>query len=265
MKRSVNWLPACVLAVTFGMVSVGQSAVIYLNNFGNNTSGYLAVSNESIGWSMLRATTGGTISNDSSLASSRGGVNYSTGRLTDVSNVNAPVSLSNTTGVAFISNASSTTYTALFYTDQYVVDRSLYDIDSFQWYANATTSDTTQRVAIQIDGLWYVSSTITPGTGSFGTFSSANLYTIDFDTTLWYSLSATVGSTFSISTTSVSLPTGNISAFGLYLDAGPTGNTYSRFDTFTINATAVPEPGTVGLLGLAACLYLLKRRRTREA
>lgn len=272
--RFLQWgIIQCGLTLLAAGSVLADSEVIYRNNFGSNTgvnTSYLAPNNANIGWKLLRSENGGNVADRSSTGDARSGIWYAVGRPSNLSNVNAPVSLSDEYGIAFLSNASSgsgLTYEGLFFTDHYVVDRSNFEVDSFQWYANGSDTLTTQRLALQVSGNWYVTDTVAPPMGSFGTFSTTNssLYTIDINTSSWYSLTANIGSPFSIGETSVSLPDADITAFGLFVDPGSAGNAYTRFDTFTINATAipVPEPGSALLFGsgLLGMLFWNSRRR----
>ncbi|HRJ71078.1 MAG TPA: PEP-CTERM sorting domain-containing protein [Terrimicrobiaceae bacterium] len=251
------------------------AAVIYLNNFGNNTGGIISLgtydseTNTGIGWNVLRSQNGANTTNVSPTADARVGVNQGASRPNNAVNVNAPISLSNTNGIAYLSNGSGAgvIYTALFYTTQYTIDRSAYSVENFQWYANQSdAAGTTQQLAVQVGGSWYVTTTITPPNGSFGNFSTgAALQTVDFAAASWYSLTASLGSPFAIGGSSTILPGGNITGFGLYVNNGTVASNYSRFDTFTINASAVPEPSSVGLAGLALGIVLLRLRKRREA
>lgn len=264
-------LLAGVFAGMLGFVSTGYSDVIYLNNFGNNTGGTIALNTYDSGtgtgidWRLWTSQNGaGATNNSSASGNARFGVNATAGRPTNAANVNAPISLSDANGVAFLSNGAGATATfkALFYTDQYAIDRSAWLIDSFQWYANQSTAGgTSQRLALQINGAWYVTTAITPSEGSFNNFSTtATLQTVDFASAQWYSLTAGIGSAFAIGST-VTLPEGDITSFGLYVDNGTVASSYSRFDTFTINGTVIPEPGVFTLVAFGALALLTRRRR----
>lgn len=247
-------------------VSASNAEVIYLNNFGNNTGAEIAANHSNVGWRVLRAQTGGgNATDESGTANAFVGVSFYAGRVQNAANVNAPLSLSDTNGLAYLGNGAGVAarYTGLFYTEQYVVDRSLYAIDSFQWYANATAGSLSeQNVAIRIGSQWYISSeAFSPAAGNASNFAStAQQFTLSFDTASWYTLTAQAGSPFSIGTETVSLPGGDIDAFGLYLTPSSTGiaSVTTRFDTFTINV--VPEPSSVLLLALAAGAGIARRR-----
>lgn len=275
LSNRIRLLPA-VLPILFAFFGTPvKAAVIYLNNFGNNTGGiislgtYTSETNTGIDWSVLRSQNGANAIDSSLTGDARVGVNQGVGRPNDAVNVNAPISLSNTNGIAYLSNGTGpgVIYTALFYTTHFTIDRSAYGVESFQWYANQSTgAGTSQRLAVQVGGSWFVTTTVTPPEGSFGTFSTgAALQTVVFDTASWYSLTASLGSPFAIGGSSTPLPGGNITGFGLYVDNGTVASNYSRFDTFMVNASAIPEAGSASLVGLACVLALSHRRKRRVA
>ena len=143
---------------------------------------------------------------------------------------------------------------AIVYTEEFTVDRDQFAVDTIRWDQAAFASQSF-RVAIEIDGVWYVSDeTFTgPTNTSSGTFdTNAAEMSLDFELALWRSLAFTPGSTLGAPGSLVALPDGDISAFGLY-------GTFSAtmwFDTFTIEAASIPTPAALpaglAMLGLAA-------------
>lgn len=249
--------------------------VIYRQNFGNNLEGTgsgsrLSLYDPNINWNILFSrNTVPEVTEGSSVNTGNIGVINGTGRPTNLSNVNAPASLSNSQGLVTVRNGATTFYTALIYTSHYPIDQSLYSIESIQWYAGGSAGGSTLRAALQIDGDWYVSDAVSvqiiidSGT-SFST--SARRDTIDFNTTSWYQLEAEIGSPFAISSTASDLSGSIIEAFGVYAtpsQANP--STFLRFDTFTVNASLIPEPETLALFfGIAGiALYGWRRRQKR--
>jgi len=155
---------------------------------------------------------------------------------------------------------------ALVYTSEYTIDRSAYTVDSFIWNQATNNSAESFRVAVEIGGgQWYVSDTAyvgpyNPGSGSFDINARQKLL---FASAQWRSLSFTPGSTLGSPGSIVSLPDGDITSFGLY-------GSYNRtmwFDTYTIAGspiTVIPEPATMGALGLAVAGlggYIKRRKR----
>ena len=156
---------------------------------------------------------------------------------------------------------------ALVYTEEYLIDRSAYDIEAFIWN-QANMGSNSFRVALEIAGQWYVSDTAFsgPANGSSNNFgANAREKTLDFDTAQWRSLSFSPGSTLGSPGSIVALPDGNINSFGLY----GTFNATQWFDTYTISATPIgggeiPEPATMCALGMALAGlggYIKKRKR----
>ena len=64
-----------------------------------------------------------------------------------------------------------------------------------------------------------------------------------------------------ISSTAGTLAAGNISDIGVLAIDGAAGNDRMRFRDFTISGTAVPEPGSLALLGLGSLGMIVRRRR----
>lgn len=132
-------------------------------------------------------------------------------------------------------------------------------------FVSANANSLATRFALQVDSQWYVSdATFTPPlealSSNFG--NTAQTFTLAVNgSTLWRTLSFTAGSVLGTpggSTTT--LPTsGTVNSFGFYINAA-TG-TY-RYDSYTIHATAVPEPGTLAMLvlGLGCCVVFLRFR-----
>ncbi len=155
---------------------------------------------------------------------------------------------------------------ALVYTDEFTVNRSLFEIDTIRWDQATNGGTDSFRVAVEIDGNWYVSDELFtgPNNGSSGTFgANAMEMSLDFELAAWRSLDFTPNVALGTPGGFVTLPGGDITAFGLY-------GSYNRtmwFDTFTIEAAIIPEPSQFILLlvGFAALIGLRpKRRRARS-
>jgi len=140
--------------------------------------------------------------------------------------------------------------TYFFFTNEYSIDLSTTTITEFNWFQGHSANATT-RIAIQMNGQWYVSTaTFTgPNIGSASNFpAQATEQTLPFSTAAasWQELNFTAGSTLSLGNTlSSDLPNGTITGFGMYGQNG--GGFTMRFDTYQIEgmSTNVNTPPTV--------------------
>lgn len=149
------------------------------------------------------------------------------------------------------------------WTDEYEVNRSVNEVDKISWYQGNETKTDEDRVAIRIGSQWYVSTAVftqSVGVGTKGNFNGKaeqKIFTFTTDKSAWNELNFTADSAGGLSigaALSADLPSGNITAFGLYTDNKT--KTF-RFDTYEISA--VPEPSAVGLLSLGGLLLMRKR------
>jgi hypothetical protein len=205
---------------------------------------------------------------------------------------------SNARGVAYISGtawgANSADRRALVWTPEYSFNPADYVAGSikFSWHQGNGNALDALNLAVRIGGQWYVSksgftNTAVTAIGNFplgddsgngGTahgselkslaFTTAasdwNLLTFDgtFDATTDTGVTSTVGLALGAAAAS-DLPGGPITAFGIFSnDPQITGAGNRRFDTFTIEGDAVPEPGA--LLASLVALPLLLRGRARR-
>ena len=111
------------------------------------------------------------------------------------------------------------------------------------------------RYAVQSGGSWYLSETNKTTAGSFSNVSlqDQNWGVWDPSTTPF----GTVPATFDTLGTSIT----DVSAFGFYFQIERATSASIELDSFVI---AVPEPSTIGLLGLSAGALLLFRLRARK-
>ncbi len=151
---------------------------------------------------------------------------------------------------------------ALVYTDEFTVNRSLFAIDTIRWDQAVDGGTDSFRAAVEIDDNWYVSDEAFtgPNNGSSGTFgANATEMSLDFELATWRSLDFTPDAALGSPGGFVTLPGGDITAFGLY-------GSYNRtmwFDTFTIEAAIIPEPSqfALALVGFITLIGLRPRRR----
>jgi len=162
------------------------------------------------------------------------------------------------------------------------VNQTLTPIQDISFYAGSTATATTGgipvfRIAVQQDGNWYASTQVlynSANVSSAGNFSSATVgaqqVTFNWTTaaSAWDNLTFTPGTTLALGGLSGGLNGDPITAFGLYSDATDSlGNTETgirRFDTYQIDSSVVPEPGSV-MLGLLGAGMLMGLRRARKA
>lgn len=241
---------------------VANADIIYQQNFGLMDTNRVPLAN--VGWTSLSAVRdGGDVTNVQRNAFYVGVVN-TTGKPIDAPNVNAGTSASDTTGVLRFYSADNQFFETLAFTEQYAIDRSVWQMETISFYAARTAAvGGTVRAALKIDGIWYVSDARTPVALSSNTdaafATSAGLIEIDFNLESWYQLTASVGSPFFIGETPVSLSAGNIDAFGVFAVPRNANDMRVMIDTFSITGTAIPEPSTAMLFLLFGGGLALRR------
>jgi hypothetical protein len=123
---------------------------------------------------------------------------------------------------------------------------------------NITTEDL--KFAIKVDGAWYVSQTAYNSPVGGGGGASRTNITINVQSALWNSLILNPGTTLAEGG-AASLPlSGAVQAVGIF-DASASGSQV-RYENF--NVSAIPEPATLGLLGVSSLGLLLFRRHIRS-
>ncbi|PAW76523.1 MAG: hypothetical protein B9S32_14855 [Verrucomicrobia bacterium Tous-C9LFEB] len=129
---------------------------------------------------------------------------------------------------------------------------------SFSWYQRNNSASDGFRVAVQVEGSWYVTSELFTSTASVWTLKS---FAFANDAVDWCTLNFTAGTTMSVGNVlATDLSSSNITGFGLYSDVRGAGGS-NRLDTF---ALSVPESrSAVLLLGSVACLLACQRVRRR--
>lgn len=139
----------------------------------------------------------------------------------------------------------------LLFTEEYTVDRNIWDVTKIEWWQTFTAPVSAVRVALKIGDDWYASDQ------SFATATSSVPHSLPFESALWRPLTFSPGSELTLGSSTGALPsTGDITAFGHYVDAW---NGHVRLDTYEI--WAVPEPSGLTLLSLPLVGLLFRRRR----
>jgi len=264
-----------------------HAAAIYFENFGNigtaipaNVGGNTNL--EQDGWSGAWGPTA-----IDSAASSGGvnnfGVSSQVGSPTNLPNIGAAGTSQSISGLVFVSGGAGlpglTNFIA--YTSAFTVDTSLYNVQDISFYAGSTAGTGGVipgfRIAVQIGGNWYASTQVLANSNSVsaaanfrnppgGPTGGGQQVTFNWTTTAsaWDSLTFISRNSLALgSVLGSDLPGGNITAFGLYSDVNVAGAPTRRFDSYQIDAIAVPEPSSVALV-LIGAVTLLGLRRSRK-
>lgn len=242
-------LASCFMALSVSC-SLAHADVIYRETFSVDSSTALL---SYAGWKLNFGTNGGSgtayqnaISNGASATPS----------LTPINSNSAATSNSN--GYVYNSYDSSWNSRTIYWTEELTISTSAYTIDSISWYQVLQKSEDYTRVALRVGTQWYVSDqTFFGAAWSLTTFvASAQQKTLVLKDSLWIPLTFGSGTLALGSGDPISLPAGNITAFGLYADNKTGGQ---MFDTFEIQATPIPEAAGVSV-GIAGTAMLLTRR-----
>ena len=248
-------------------------AQIYREVFGNNTAGNNLLS--TVGWS---GAWGPTATDSSNPSPNNFGISSTLGSPNNLDNIGIPASVSTANGLLFTSGTGASLNNWIAYTT-YTVDPVATPIQDISFYAGSSANGTFGipgfRIAVEIGGNWYASTSVLAN--PIAVSSAANFHldagsggaqqvTFNWTTaaSAWDSLTFVPGTSLVLGSTLLSdLPAGDITAFGLYSDqeAGG-GNATRRLDTFQIDP--VPEPSSV-VLGLFGVGVLMSLRRSRKA
>lgn len=275
-SRTTRILPClATLVASLAFLAVpAKAVVIYAQNFGYDGAPGSRIPFSDLGWSGLASSAiGGNVVDN--LHPYYAGIYSYTGNPTNLSNVNAPLSASDTNGEILLRNEDGLRVTALIYTNQYEIDQSVWHVDSIAWHSASTLGENnldSTRIALRIGAIWYVSdsrnaSLLTDNDpANFNTSSTQR--SITADSANWYVLTADMGSPFAINGTPTTLPGGAISAFGFYaipdIDGTHDNGNALMLDSFVINATAIPEPGSLVLIALGSILLAGRLRCNRR-
>ena len=280
MKRNLFIALGAAGVILFSMQLT--QAQIYREVFGNLSTGTNSAPS-SVGW----AGNWGATASDASVGDApvgsfnNFGVSTALGSPNNLDNINAGgPALSTANGLLFVSQAGQN---FIAYTTGYTVNQTLTPIQDISFYAGSTF-DTAGgipgfRIAVQQDGNWYASTQVLANSlnvTSAGNFhlapGSGGAQQVTFNWTTaasaWDNLTFVAGTSLALGGVSGGLNGDPITAFGLYSDAtdslGNTENAIRRFDTYQIDSSVVPEPGSVVLV-LSGVGLLIGLRRSRKA
>ena len=264
--------------VCASVATTGRGEVIYRETFGRPDPAAGNISTTLFDWQRFNAA--GTAGAQTSGVSSD-----STGKPTDLANVNAGANSDGTFGAYAEGWSYQDGTQRLSMTPEFSFDPANYEAGiTFSWYQGAaqlttpTVADQQGKLALRVGGVWYASvENETNGAGVTGTTfaesagtvqvsqtfnpAAANWLILNFDGSYDPSTDVATGSTVALSLggNPVSDLSGAITAFGLYRDA--TGQNF-RFDTFQIDATPIPEPAAIAGLMLGSVALLARTRRS---
>jgi hypothetical protein len=258
-------------AILLSMQVTHAQVPIYREVFGN-TSGNTNANLNLVGWS---GAWGPTATDSSNPSPNNFGISSALGDPQNLDNINAGgSSLSMANGLAFTSGTGASLNNWIAYTTGYTVDTTANPIQDISFYAGSAANGTFGipgfRIAVQIDGNWYASTTVLANTvavssaANFNTGGQQVIFNWTTAASAWDSLSFIPSSTLVLGSTLASdLPGDNVTGFGLYSDQEPGGgNATRRFDTFQIDT--VPEPSSVVLVLLGVGV-LMSLRHSRKA
>jgi PEP-CTERM motif len=263
-------------AILLSMQVTHAQVPIYREVFGNNTAGNLNLT--TVGWSGNWGPTA-TDSTGGGMLANNFGVSAALGSPQNLENINAGgPSLSQANGLLFTSGGTAATMNWIAYTTGYTVDPIATPIQDISFYAGSSANGTFGipgfRIAVEIGGNWYASTSVLANpiaVTSAGNFhlgaGSGGAQQVTFNWTTaasaWDSLTFVPGTSLVLGSTLLSdLPASNITAFGVYSDAEAGTGATRRLDTYQIDT--VPEPSSV-VLGLFGVGVLMGLRRSRKA
>ncbi len=216
------------------------ATVIYNEQFDNSTGTSFAVS--TIGWSSYLGSTASNISTQ---------VNATV--------ISAATGNPSADGTGYFGFIGSGTYPAHTGTLSFLTTFSAVDIagSTITWtMANGSTAPMVQLL-IQVNGNWYVSNQSFSNTETYTSISTPStasiLQTLTFSTqaSAWSAFTLTPWSSMSVgSVLSSDLSSSSITGIGFYLSNAADATV--RIDSLTVT---VPEPGTIGLLGVCLLVW----------
>jgi len=257
------------LAIAAGatLSPLAHGTVIYRETFTSQSTSNQTLTASSVGW---HANVGNTGANrdassgpltyiayaDSAPSGSTGVNNHPTGN-----------ELAAGKGI-FISDdrdsSSTPTGPSLFWTSETSIDLASTTLTSISWYQGNAVANDEFHAALKVGANWYVATqgyTQTAAVSGANFASQASLKTFTLAGQTWKSLTLTPGTTLAMGSTTTLPTTGTVTAFGIFVPTHTnTGFSYMRFDTYQIDGV-VPEPVSLGLVGVGGCFLLSRRRR----
>jgi hypothetical protein len=293
--RNQEMLSIKKLVVLAGVIllsmQISYADVIYQETF-SQTAGAANTNFDFVGWAGYWSATaqstdqGNTTNASGATVYNNFGVGSSVGRPSGgtVTNVNAGASVGNTNGFPFSSGFLSVSNNILSYTTEYTVNQSVWNVGSISFYSGNSSNNPNSflngnipgyRIAIQMDGNWYASATnlvqnnVIANAAAFASSGQQLVFNWSNAASAWRNLTFVPGTTLALGgAVGSDLPADPITAFGLYSDPvldtnGVGGVATRRWDTYTISATAIPEPSSVALvlIGLGALVGLRRSRK----
>ena len=142
-----------------------------------------------------------------------------------------------------------------------------YTLDSVTLRLDLTTTDVSPRIEIYSDAGGVPGSSLTTlvNPGSFGlgigdyAFTPASSFTLEAGQNYWIIASSTLGTYSWKASSPAETPTGLATHLGATFGAYPASGTSGILTTYFVDATVVPAPGSLALLGLAG--LAVRRRR----
>ncbi len=242
----IPWALAACVALGWSLATgrVAQADMIYTENFGTSPS---KASLASVGWG---AWNGSTAVDCGTTAGEPMYIYFAAG---------------GSDGPYFTAGASGSPIGIATTTEPGTIDTSL--LESIVFRPRNKLAVSKLRVAVKVEGDWYASNDEF-GTANAAAWGPTTTFTWTNAASEWLDLDFTPGSTLSLGSGAGADLSGSVTEFGFYVDSDVANADYiMRVDNFTINATAVPEPGNAVLIiaGLVPLLARVGSRRRRNA